>query len=147
MSLNIKKTREIIVDFRRSKSNHLPLLINNEEVQRVTEFKFLGVWVNDDLSWNSNTTSVIGKAQQRLYYLRKLKQEGLPNNLLVNFYHCAVESVLTYCATVWFCSCTKAEQEALERVVKVASKIIGSPLPSISSVVKFSLPTPLRKHH
>lgn len=134
LSLNIKKTREIITDFRRNRPAHAPLLINSEAVERVSEFKFLGLRVSEELSWSSNTTSVLGKAQQRLYFLRKLKREGLPKNLLINFYHCAVESVLTYCMSVWFSSCTKAEQEALQRVVKVASRIIGSPLPPLLSV-------------
>ncbi|KAK0142739.1 hypothetical protein N1851_019322 [Merluccius polli] len=114
--------------------HYRPLIINNEVVERVTEFKFLGLIVSESLSWSSNTDSVIGKAQQRLYYLRKLKQDGLPQNLLINFYHCAVESVLTYCMSVWFSSCTKAEQEALQRVVKAVGRIIGTTLPSITSV-------------
>ena len=134
LELNIKKTREIIVDFRKSQPDHSPLLINNQAVERVSEFKFLGLSVSETLSWSSNTASVIGKAQQRLYFLRKLKEAALPTALLVNFYHCAVESVLTYCVSVWFSSCTKAEQEALQRVVKAAGRIIGSPLPSIASV-------------
>ena len=90
--------------------------------------------MSETLTWSTNTASVIGKAQQRLYFLRKLKQAALPTDLLVNFYHCAVESVLTYCVSVWFPCCTKAEQEALQRVVKAAGRIIGSPLPSIASV-------------
>ena len=117
-----------------SRPDHSPLLINNQAVERVSEFKFLGLSVSETLSWSTNTASVIGKAQQRLYFLRKLKQADLPRALLVNFYHCAVESVLTYCVSVWFSSCTKAEQEALQRVVKAAGRIIGSPLPSITSV-------------
>ena len=135
LTLNVKKTREMIIDFRRSKPDHYtPLTINGEVVERVAEFKFLGVIISDSLSWNSNTISVIGKAQQRLYYLRKLKQEGLPQSLLINFYRCAVESVLTYCLSAWYSSCTKADQEGLERVVKAAGRTIGATLPSIASV-------------
>ena len=53
---------------------------------------------------------------------------------MVNFYHCAVESVLTYRLLVWFSSCTRAEKEALHRVVKAAGRIIGKSLPEISTV-------------
>ena len=53
---------------------------------------------------------------------------------MVNFYHCAVESILTYGLLVWFSSCTRAEKEALHRVVKAAGRIIGKSLPEISTV-------------
>ncbi|MEL6802586.1 MAG: reverse transcriptase domain-containing protein, partial [Bacteroidota bacterium] len=90
--LNTSKTKEMIIDFRRTGCLSLsPLLIGNEEVERVSSFKFLGVTVADDLSWTTNTTSAVKKAQQRLFYLRKLKWAKLPQQLMVNFYHCAVE--------------------------------------------------------
>ena len=133
--LNTTKTKEVIIDFRRARHlSHSPLLIGGEEVERVSNFKFLGVTVADDLSWRTNITSAVGKAQQRLFYLRKLKRAKLPQGLMVNFYHCAVESVLTYGLLVWFSSCTRAEKEALHRVVKAAGRIIGKSLPEISTV-------------
>lgn len=111
----------MIVDPRRRRqNNHPPLSIGNEAVERVTHFKFLGVTITEDLSWGINTASAIGKAQQRLYYLRQLKRAGIPKQLMVNFYNCAISSVLTYGFLVWFSSCTKAEQHALQRVVKTA---------------------------
>ncbi len=133
--LNIKKTKEIIVDFRKTgQYKHSPLSIGNEVVERVTEFKFLGVTVSEDLSWGTNTASVVGKAQQRLYYLRKLKSAKIPRQLMVNFYNCAISSVLSYGFLVWFSSCTKADQQALQRVVRTAGRIIGTTLPEMSTI-------------
>ncbi len=76
------------------------------------------------------------KAHQRLYFLRilrknKLTQFKIKNKLLVSFYRCTIESILTYCICVWFSSCTVAERKALQRVVNTAQKIIGCPLPSL----------------
>ncbi len=94
--LNTKKTKEVIVDFRKKRQpNHTPLFIGSEEVQRVPSFKFMGLMVTEDLSWGISTASAVGKAQQRLFYLRKLRDK-LPKQLLVNFYHCAIE-----CADLW----------------------------------------------
>ena len=136
LSLNLKKTKEMIIDFRKSAqhNHHLPLYINGEEVERVTSFKFLGLTLTEELSWENNTASVLGKAQQRLFYLRKLRKEHLPQRLLSNFYRCAIESVLTYCLNVWFSSCTKAEQAAIQRLIKTAGRIIGAELPDIYSI-------------
>ena len=53
---------------------------------------------------------------------------------MVNFYHCAVESVLTYGLLVWFSGCTSAEKEAIHRVVRATGKIIGVILPDMATV-------------
>lgn len=49
-----------------------------------------------DLSWSTNTSHLVKKAQQRLVFLRKMKQARLSTQLLVNFYHCTRESILAY---------------------------------------------------
>ena len=88
------KTKELIVDFRKSKASiHTPIHINGAEVERVTNFKFLGVHISQDLSWSLNTSTLIKKAQQRLFFLRKLKKAGLSPQILRNFYRCTVESI------------------------------------------------------
>ena len=125
LALNVKKTKEMIVDFRTG--DHPippPLYVNGELVDQVSSIKFLGLTMSNDLTWHNNTESVIGKARQRLYFLRKLKQAKLPQILLMNFYRCAIESVLTFGLSVWYNSCTVEEKEALQRVVRQAERII-----------------------
>ncbi|KAI3376743.1 hypothetical protein L3Q82_000086 [Scortum barcoo] len=72
--LNVSKTKEIVVSFQRGHTQHHPLTIDSAAVERVSSTKFLGVHISDDLSWTTNTASLAKKAQQRLYFLRKLKQ-------------------------------------------------------------------------
>ncbi|KAI3363941.1 hypothetical protein L3Q82_001546 [Scortum barcoo] len=48
--LNVDKTKEIIVDFRKIQPSHAPLLINNSAVEVVSSTKFLGVHITDDLT-------------------------------------------------------------------------------------------------
>ncbi|KAI4878453.1 hypothetical protein NFI96_000505 [Prochilodus magdalenae] len=133
--LNTSKTKEIVVDFRRTKkSDHLPLHISGAEVERVEKVKFLGVHITNHLTWSSNTSCLCMRAQQRLYFLRKLKQAQLPQKLLVNFYRSTIESILSHCMIVWYSSCTVSERKDLHRVVKVAGRIIGTDLPSLDSV-------------
>ena len=136
LELNISKTKELIIDFRRKKKTDIqPLVINGEEVEIASNFRFLGVHLDDDLSWSTNTSAIIKKAHQRLYFLRVLRKNNLSRELMMSFYRCSIESVLTYCAGVWFRSCTAAERKALQRVVDTAQKIIGcppdAPLPSL----------------
>ncbi len=83
--LNTKKTKELIVDFRKSKADPLPIIINGDYVERVRSFTFLGIYLSDSLSWSTNTTAAVKKAQQRLHFLRVLKKNRLCQKLLVAF--------------------------------------------------------------
>ena len=78
LALNTKKTKELIVDFRKSRGGtHTPIRINGTEVEHVTSYRFLGVHISEDLSWTLNTSKLIKKARQRLFFLRKLKKAHL----------------------------------------------------------------------
>lgn len=68
---NTDKMKEIIVDMRKDRRPHQPLLIWELEVERVSSIKYLGVHVSEDLTWTLNATQLVKKAQQRLYFLRK----------------------------------------------------------------------------
>ena len=103
-------------------------------VERVSSFKFLGTHISEDLSWSTNTSSLVKKAHQRLYFLRTLKKNHLSTGILSNFYRCAIESILTNCVTVWYGNCSVAGRKALQRVVKTAQRITGTPLPAIEDV-------------
>ncbi|KAI5109292.1 gastrula zinc finger protein XlCGF28.1-like, partial [Silurus meridionalis] len=132
LTLNATKTKELIVDFRKSNSRrHLPVNINGTEVERVSSFKFLGVHISEDLSWQQNTSALVKKAQQRLYFLRSLKKSHLSPGILTSFYRCIIESILTNSITVWYGGSTVCERKALQRVVKTAQRITGTQLPAI----------------
>ena len=103
--LNTLKTKELIADIRDSKRKELSAHgMHREEAGRVENFKFLGVHISADLTWTMHIPHQVGKAQQRLYYLRKLKHAHLPHHLLINFDQSTIHSLLTYCCTVWLSS-------------------------------------------
>ncbi len=101
LSLNVEKTKEIVVDFRRVHTQHAPLTINGVTVERASSTKFLGVHITDDLSWTNNTAALAKKAQQRLYFLRKLRRARAPTPIMCTFYRGTIESILTSCCVVW----------------------------------------------
>ncbi|KAJ8275882.1 hypothetical protein COCON_G00076340 [Conger conger] len=86
---------------------------------RVSSTKFLGVHITEDLSWNTNTTSLAKKAQQRLYFLRKLRRAKAPAPIMLSFYRGTIESILTSCITVWHGGCTASCQKTLQRTVEI----------------------------
>ncbi|KAL0199007.1 hypothetical protein M9458_007547, partial [Cirrhinus mrigala] len=134
LSLNVSKTKEVVMDFRRNSADHPPLTIDSSAVERVSSTKFLGVHITEDLTWTTNTMSLSKKAQQRLHFLRRVKRASLPPPILTTFYRGTIESVLTSCITVWYGNCSAADRKTLQRTVNTAAKIIGTPLPSLRDI-------------
>uniref|UniRef100_A0A8K9UWL6 Reverse transcriptase domain-containing protein n=1 Tax=Oncorhynchus mykiss TaxID=8022 RepID=A0A8K9UWL6_ONCMY len=131
LTLNVNKTKEMIVDFRKQQREHPPIHIDGTVVERVASFKFLGIHITDKLNWSTHTDSIVKKAQQRLFNLRRLKKFGLSPKALTNFYRCTIESILAGCITAWYGNCTALNRKALQRVVRSAQRITGGKLPAL----------------
>ncbi len=134
LSLNIDKTKELVVDYRRQSREHTPITIDKTPVERVSSFKFLGVHITEDLTWSAHTDAVLKKAHQRLFFLRRLSKFGTSPIILRSFYTCTVESILTGCITAWFGNSTAGNRRALQRVVRTAHHIVGGELPSLQDI-------------
>ncbi|KAK3523851.1 hypothetical protein QTP70_010462 [Hemibagrus guttatus] len=93
---------------------------NNQSLKIVKSTKFLA----EDLTWSMNTSSITKKAQQRLYFLRRLRKAHLPPLILTTFYRGTIESILRRCITAWFGNCTISDRKTLQRIVRTAEKII-----------------------
>uniref|UniRef100_A0A669BIH3 Reverse transcriptase domain-containing protein n=1 Tax=Oreochromis niloticus TaxID=8128 RepID=A0A669BIH3_ORENI len=106
--LNTEKTKELIVDYRRNADPHPPI----------------------------QPTAPSWSRRQRLFFLRTLRKSHLSSDILVNFYHCTIESILTNCITVWYGNCSASDRKALQRVVKTAQRIAGAPLPAIKDIYR-----------
>ena len=124
MELNAKKCSEMIVDFRKNKTVIPPVCIGERPMSRVKTFKLLGLWMNDNLNWETNAEYIIKKATKRLYFLKVLKSYGAPKNDLKIFYCCVIRSTLEYGAQVWNGNLTQAQRIDIERVQKRALRII-----------------------
>ncbi len=110
------------------------LTINGATVERVSSTKFLGVHITEDLSWTNNTAALAKKAQQRLYFLRKLRRARAPAPIMCTFYRGTIESILTSCITVWYGACNASCRKSLQRIVRAAEKIVGVSLPSLQDI-------------
>ena len=134
LELNVNKTVEVIVDFRKKVPTHLPLVINNSSVTVVEHFKFLGTTITNTLKWDNNITQLVKKGQQRLFFLRQLRGLQVSPPIMVQFYRAIIESVLTSSHSVWYDSASARSKARLQRVVRAAERIIGCPLPSIKDL-------------
>ena len=80
LDLNVTKSKEMIVDFRRQEHSPGKTIIHNNEVEIVSKYKYLGT-IFDKLK-RDNTEEIVKKEQQRLYLLRKLNYFSVKQKIL-----------------------------------------------------------------
>ena len=127
--LNVTKTKEMIIDFRKKVvSPPPPLIIKGEVVEQVPSFKLLGTFLNNTLTWSTHIFEILKKARQRLYFLRKLKSFGVKNEILQIFYCAIIQQVLTQSITNWYDRATQSDIAKLNSVIKNSERIVGTSL-------------------
>ena len=90
------------IDFRRNRTVNSPIVINGEPVEQVDSFKYLGVILDDKLSFTKHVTAVQNKSQQRLHVLRKLRAFYVDPLLLLRLYRSIIEPLITYCSICYY---------------------------------------------
>jgi hypothetical protein len=85
LNLNVDKTKELVIDFRRKQTVIEDLVIDGKKVERVTEYKYLGTVIDSKLNFDANTNSIHKKCQSRVYCLQKLRSLNVNQQVLGNF--------------------------------------------------------------
>ncbi len=124
MKLNERKTKEMLISFKRHPAHFPTIEISGNAIERVNHFKILGVFISDNLSWKQHVTHMISKASPRLYYLRQLRRCGLSDSDLLKFYKSIVRPILEYACPVWHPGLTGSESQSVEQIQRRALKII-----------------------
>lgn len=136
LHLNTSKTKEIIMDFRRKQVDHQPLVIKNEAIEMVDEYKYLGTIIDSKLNWKSNTEAVYKKTQQRLHFLRRLRHFHVDVSIMTLFYKTFIQSVITFNFLCWYGSLSVQSKNKLTKSVQMAGKIIGTSVDSVAMLHK-----------
>ena len=124
MKVNPAKSKFMVVNFTQNYQFNTRLLLDGKLMENVKETRLLGVTISDDLTWHANTDLIIKQAYKRMILLQRLYSFRLPIEEMVEIYTLYIRSILESSAVVWHSGITQAEQTAIERVQKVALKII-----------------------
>ncbi len=82
LSININKSKYMIFHTFRKKVNNVKIKMNNTTINRVNEFNFLGLTIDENLTWKNHINKVAYKLSKRIGILNKLKH-FLPLNAKV----------------------------------------------------------------
>ena len=79
----------------------IPLLVGKNDTERISTYKILGVFFDNDLRWNSHVDYKYKKDFERFYSLRILRQAGVDHGSMLKASTSSFRSVLEYAVPVW----------------------------------------------
>jgi len=83
LKLNPSKCQALLVNFGKVKPSYTDLRIGNELLPFVDKAKVLGVWVQNNLKWDTQVNDMLVRANKRLFMLRTLKKFGFHQDELL----------------------------------------------------------------
>ena len=119
LTLNVKKTKEMMTDFRKVPTVIPDFFIDGVKVQRVTEYKYLGTVLDNKLNFNQNSDFIHKRCQPRIFCLQKLRLLNASTAVLLTFHRSCTESVLTFSFLCWFGGLNVKSKNVLNKVVNV----------------------------
>ena len=129
--VNVSKTIEMCIDFRKNQRCLKPVYIKGEAVERVETYKYLGVVFDSKLNWKENINLVLKKVNTRMYCLRKLRSFRVNSGMLLTFYNAVICSIIVFSSVCWGGNISKFDRGRLGKIVKKKKKadhVVGMPL-------------------
>ena len=123
LTLNPSKCKYLVISKLRKHSVEVPVLtLNNEVLEKVSSFKYLGINITDDLSWSTHISVIARKARKVLGLLYRQFSAWSPPEVLLQLYKSLVRPHLEYASQVWNPHLIK-DIDQLESIQKFALKV------------------------
>lgn len=101
---------------------HFAYSANNVFLQEVQHYKYLGLWISNDLNWTRHINTVISSCNYKLFYLRRALKLSTPAVRLIAF-NAIVQPSLDYASIIWYPHTRKNISE-MEKIQKRAVRFI-----------------------
>ena len=125
LTLNVKKTKYMIIGSHyrlRHLNGDLNVTVNSQQLTRVTNYRYLGIEVDEALGWQSQVDIICTKVSAGIGVLKRICPL-VPRQTVLTMYGALVAPHFDYCSEVWGCMgpglCDK-----LQRLQNRAGRII-----------------------
>lgn len=125
LNLNSNKTKLMFFDKATKRctfNKPMKIWLNNEEVEVVTKFKYLGVWLDNRLRFSDHLNACIKNASHKIYLIRKISG-CLNKKSAVAIFKSMVLPLLEY-GGCFLLNCSNAERVKLQRVQNKGLKLV-----------------------
>jgi len=126
LNLNVSKTKEVIWDFRRKRTDTEPVVIDDKNVEVVDSYKYLGCVIDNKLKFDSHVHSQIRKANKKLYFVRLMNNLKVNEEIIAKFYNTAISPVMTYGLLAFYALLSKKLQYELDRPRRICMRLLNT---------------------
>ena len=119
LSLNIRKTSIIIFKTRRKRTGNIIVKINDTEIKHVESTKFLGIYIDSNLTWKVHINHIVNKVAKTTGILYKARH-FFSSQALRTLYYSLIYPYLNYGNIIW----GNTYPSRLESIRKLQRKII-----------------------
>ena len=114
LTLNLKKTVAMHFSIRRRVNKDLKIIIDQEEIEEVSNFKFLGIILDSQLKFDTHVQKLSKTLKTNLNCFRMARQY-IPLHAAQLFIHAMIFSHISYCITVW----SQASQSTIKPIASL----------------------------
>ena len=107
-------------------------IIQGQVIEEVTSEKYLGITIDQHLTWNNHVKQVTNKANRIKYFLQR-NPKHCPRNIKVNCYKSLVRPLIEYAAMVW-APYTQNNINAIEAVQRRAARFVFNNYSTYASI-------------
>ena len=125
MKISTSKSKVMIFD--KSRNLDFPPEIafkNGELLECIETTKLLGVYLTSDLKWQENCSQIFKKAMSKMWLLRRLKKLDMEEEVILDYYLKEIRPLAEHGVAIWNSGLTKSQENELEKIQKIALKII-----------------------
>lgn len=122
LALNISKTKYMVITLRRNFDRDVNIEIGGSKIDRVAEYKYLGVIIDDCLNFNAHLDYTVKKMNKKLGLLKRL-QHKMPRDCKEIYYKSLVSPHIDYCSSVLFIM-NSGQIETLQKIQNKFMRLI-----------------------
>ena len=123
LSLNVAKTKFMVFHTSNDLVRYPNLLINERPIERVTQFNFLGLILQTNMSWSMHTDHISIKVSNAIDIIYRLK-DVYPLLVLQTLYNTLILPYFNYCILSW--GATISNGNRLHLLQKKALRLISN---------------------
>ena len=105
LTLNVKKTKYMIIGSHyrlRHLNGDLNVTVNGQRLTRATNYRYLGIEVDEALGWQPHVDAVCKKVSAGIGAIKHIRSL-VPRQTLQKMYDALVAPYFDYCSEVWGC--------------------------------------------
>ena len=134
--INVSKTESMLIGSRqRIGHQHMAVNIAGIPLHHATVVRYLGLYIDQHLTWQQHIDHVVSKARAQLYHLRHLHLSAYLFGLM---YQIFIIPLFDYCDVVWT-PCLAKQVRAMERIHSKVTSTVQHLRDKLSSCFCYSL--------